>query len=373
VGTDTETVRTAEWALALSWLRPRPDTRAALLLKPLARARPATELPSALAAALGIPLEGLAARWTEARVRASGAISRGAAAGLTPLPWFHGAYSSWLGEIPDPPIVLWCRGELGALDRPAVAIVGSRRASPAGLIVARRLARGMAEAGLVVVSGLARGIDAAAHAGALEVGGSTVGVLGCGGDTIYPREHRDLADRMLARGAVITEFPPGVPPRPHHFPMRNRIISGLSRAVVVIEAGIRSGSLITARMALEQGRDVFAVPGNVASGHYAGSHALIKDGAPLVETVEDVLGALGIAVPRAIAIGSGNPCEMSKLEEIMAPGETYGVDDLAARTGLETAALLAELSALELAGRIGRVPGAGFVKLDKSAIGEGNG
>jgi DNA processing protein len=191
---------------------------------------------------------------------------------------------------------------------------------------------------------------------------------------MYPGEHRVLADRIRAAGALVTEFPPGTPPLQHHFPLRNRIISGLCRAVIVVEASDRSGSLITARMALEQGRDVLAVPGSVASGQYSGCHALIKDGAPLVETARDVLEALGMdpsGVPARENVGRA--CEMSKLEAVMAAGEAYSIDELAARTGLEAAALLAELGTLEIAGRIGRVPGAGFVKVDKSAIGEGNG
>lgn len=290
------------------------------------------------------------------------------------LPWFDLQYPGLLREIVDPPIVLWRRGDAGGLDQPAVAIVGSRRATPSGLTVARTLARGVAEAGLVVVSGLARGIDAAAHQGALDGGGRTIAVLGCGGDVMYPGEHRVLADRIRAAGALVTEFPPGTPPLQHHFPLRNRIISGLCRAVIVVEASDRSGSLITARMALEQGRDVLAVPGSVASGQYSGCHALIKDGAPLVETARDVLEALGMdpsGVPARENVRRA--CEMSKLEAVMAAGEAYGIDELAARTGLEAAALLAELGTLEIAGRIGRVPGAGFVKVDKSAIGEGNG
>jgi DNA processing protein len=226
----------------------------------------------------------------------------------------------------------------------------------------------------VVVSGLARGIDAAAHQGALDVNGRSIAVLGSGGDCVYPPEHRALADRLAVTGAVITEFPPGTRPLPHHFPMRNRVISGLCRAVIVVEASERSGSLITARSALEQGRDVLAVPGNVVSGQYSGCHALIKDGAPLVETVEDVLAALG--EPSRTAKTSSDARkghEISRLEAEMAAGEPYSLDDLAARTGLVPSALLAELGALEVAGRIVRVPGAGFVKVDKSVIGGGHG
>jgi DNA processing protein len=189
---------------------------------------------------------------------------------------------------------------------------------------------------------------------------------------------------VVEQGLLLSEFPPGMPPLAHHFPLRNRIISGLVRAVVVIEAGEKSGSLITARQALEQGRDVLAVPGNVLSGRYRGSHALIKDGAPLVETVEDVLrelGPLGL-VPLApdeggIAAVSGisppNCLKLSKLEEQMALGEPYSLDQLMDRTGLSGSAVLAEIGALEVAGRVGRVAGGGFVRLDNSGIGGGHG
>ena len=364
-----------EWALTLSFLRFGWDTRAARLLKEITHETPGgADLVEKLAEALGIRPEERPGRRAEALARATEAIARSAKTPLTPLPWFDPAYPSLLREIVDPPVVLWCRSDPVCLDTPAVAIVGSRRATPAGLTVARRLARGAAEAGLVVVSGLARGIDGAAHEGALDAGGQTVGVLGCGADVVYPPDHRSLADRVARSGAIVSEFPPGTLPLPHHFPLRNRIISGLVRAVVVIEASQRSGSLITARAALEQGRDVLAVPGNVASGQYSGCHALIKDGAPLVETVEDVLNALGLTrTAGPVQAGSDNINEISMLEAIMAVGESYTIDELAARTGLETGTLLAELGTLEIAGRVGRVPGAGFVKFDKSAIGGGDG
>jgi DNA processing protein len=364
----------ARWALALSFLRFGADTRTARGLKALSPAAvPAPELPERLCEWLGIAPVEWPSRWADARARAASTLELAGRTPLTAMTCFDPAYPRLLWEIVDPPIVLWHRGAIGCLDAPAVAIVGSRRASPVGLMVARELARGVVEAGLVVVSGLARGVDAAAHEGALEAGGQTVAVLGCGGDVVYPAEHRGLLDRVIGSGAVVTEFPPGTPPLQHHFPLRNRIISGLCRAVVVVEASQRSGSLITARMALEQGRDVLAVPGNVASGQYSGSHALIKDGAPLVETVRDVLSAIGVDPAGWRRENVGRACEMSRLEAVMALGEPYSVDELAARSGLDAAALLAELGSLELAGRIGRVPGAGFVKVDKSAIGERNG
>jgi DNA processing protein len=196
-------------------------------------------------------------------------------------------------------------------------------------------------------------------------------VLGCGADIIYPREHARLATEILASGVVLSEFSPGTPPLPEHFPLRNRIISGLARAVVVVEASDRSGSLITARMALEQGRDVLAVPGNVLSGQYRGSHALIKDGARLVETVRDVLEEIGWAPPpndEDRAKPEGPAEHPTGLERAMAPAEPYSVDDLAARTGRAASDLLAELSGLELRGRIARVSGGRFVRLDEPVI-----
>ena len=182
-------------------------------------------------------------------------------------------------------------------DAPAVAIVGSRAASAVALETAARLAADLAARGITVVSGLARGVDSAAHRGALETG-RTIAVLGSGLDRIYPREHAALADEIARAGLVVSEYPPGTPPLPFHFPMRNRLISGLSRAVVVIEASEKSGSLITAACALEQGRDVMAVPGNVLSGRNRGGHALIRDGAKIVECADDIVEELGLGVGR---------------------------------------------------------------------------
>ncbi|HEX4566435.1 MAG TPA: DNA-processing protein DprA, partial [Vicinamibacterales bacterium] len=188
-------------------------------------------------------------------------------------------YPALLREIGDPPPVLWVRGNRSVLSRPAVAVVGSRAASAYALEVAMRLGRELAERGLVVVSGLARGADGAAHRGCLGAGGQTVGVLGSGINVVYPAEHRDLAVSLCTNGALVSELGPGAPPLPEHFPLRNRLISGISLAVVVVEAAENSGSLITARYALEHGRDVCAVPGSVLGGRNRGSHALLKDGA----------------------------------------------------------------------------------------------
>jgi DNA processing protein len=226
------------------------------------------------------------------------------------------------------------------------------------LAIASELGRELAALGLVVVSGLARGVDGAAHQGALEAGGLTVAVLGSGVDVVYPPEHQRLAEQVSGSGALISEFPPGTPPRAHRFPLRNRVISGLSLAVVVIEAHQRSGSLITARAALEQGRDVLAVPGNVVSGRHRGGHALIKDGARLVETVDDVLEEIGWAARTTPGTRrTDNHQRHSHLGATMVAGEAYTVDDLARATGWSAAEVLAELSALELEDRVVRSGG----------------
>jgi len=285
------------------------------------------------------------------------------------LPYWDPAYPSWLWEIPDPPLALWVRGDPTVLGRPLVALVGSRAATPAGLMVARRLSAALAEAGLGVVSGLARGVDGAAHEGALEAG-QTAAVLGCGVDIVYPRHHGPLARRIVASGAIVSELPVGAPPLARHFPLRNRIISGLARAVVVVEASERSGSLITARQALEQGRDVLAVPGGVLSGRYRGCHALIKDGARLVETVEDILDEVGWTRPRETgepSSAAGREPASTPLERLWPVGEAADAEDLARQSGCPVPHVLARLLELELAGRVARIPGGRFVRLDGPA------
>ena len=301
-----------------------------------------------------------------ARARAALALADAARLGISVVPLTDDRYSPWLREIVDPPSVLWVRGRIPPFDRPGVAVVGSRQATPAGLQMGRQLGEGLAAAGLTVVSGLARGVDGASHEGALAVGGLTIGVLGCGADIVYPSEHRELAARVAASGGIISEFPPGTPPQSHHFPLRNRIISGLSRAVIVIEAGERSGSLITARMAMEQGREVLVVPGNVLSGRNRGGHALIKDGARLVESVEDVLAELGIDKCGSANWEIGNreidakradkSVTENELSRQMAIGETYDADTLAGLTGWDVSKLLSNLAALELDGQVVRGP-----------------
>jgi DNA processing protein len=322
-----------------------------------------------LARDLGAAPPDVAGQVAGALEQAAACMARASAGGFGLAVLTDAAYPGWLRHIFDPPVALWVAGRVEVLGGPSVAVVGSRDATPAGLLVARRLGRGLAESGLCVVSGLARGVDGAAHEGALDAGGRTVAVLGCGVDVVYPRQHGGLAEAVARAGAVVSELPPGSPPLPRHFPLRNRVISGLSRAVVVVEASERSGSLITARMALEQGRDVLAVPGGIASGRHRGCHALIKDGARLVETVEDVLDEIGWRrLETAPAAGSSNPLITSHLDEIMAAGEPYGLDDLAATTGRPGPEILAELGRLELAGRIVRIGAGSFIRLDASAM-----
>jgi DNA protecting protein DprA len=252
---------------------------------------------SALLRAIGIEPAEARVRARELAAAARAALERGSARGLTPVAHGDRAYPPRLAALPDPPFVLWVRGRTDVLCRPAVAIVGTRRASPASQTLARSLARDLASQGLVVVSGLARGIDAAAHEGALEASaggaGSTVAVVGCGADIVYPREHAALHERIGRDGAVASEFPPGTPARRFHFPIRNRLVSGLALGVVVVEAPERSGALITAACALDQGREVMVVPGPARSERFRGSHALIRDGAALVEEAADVLAVLG--------------------------------------------------------------------------------
>lgn len=279
------------------------------------------------------------------------------------------AYPTALAAIHDPPPTLWVRGRADAIRTPSVAIVGSRAASSYGLEVARRLAAGLVRRGITVVSGMARGVDSAAHHGALDAGGATVAVFGCGADVVYPREHAPLADRICERGAIVTEYPPGTPPLKYNFPKRNRIISGLSLAVVVVEAAEGSGSLITADFALEQGRAVMAVPGNVLGGRNYGAHALLRDGAKLVECADDILEDLPVGIGDwGSGIGSrqesNNPNRASQDPVLrrMTDGEAYDLDELSHMSGVDRVRLLPRLLELELSGAVRRVEGGRFVR-----------
>jgi len=260
-------------------------------------------------------------------------------------------YPALLRAIPDPPPVLWLRGEAppALLARPSVAIVGARACSSYGRSVARTLGRELAAAGLVVVSGLARGIDGEAHRGALDAGGITVAVLGCGIDRDYPAAHRDLAGRIAERGLIVSEYEPGIEPAPWRFPARNRIIAGLCLATVVVEARERSGALITADFALEDGREVMAVPGEITSAVSAGSNALLRLGATPVTAAADVLEAYGIEIVAEAPEAPGGLA--GRLLAYLAESPA-SIDELARASGIAPGEVAAALIELELAGWI---------------------
>ncbi len=313
---------------------------------------------------------GQPAKRAELSAAAERAIRRAAERAIGAIGWSDAAYPAALAAVPDPPPVLWFRGTPAALERPAVAIVGSRAGSPYALAVAARLARDLAGRGLAVVSGLARGVDCAAHRGALAEGGITVAVLGCGADIVYPAEHAAVAEDICRNGIVVSELVPGTPPLPWCFPLRNRIISGLSRAVVVIEAGERSGSLITARAALEQGRDVLAVPGNVLTGRNRGAHALLRDGAKIVETADDILEELGMVPdPEQSRSASKDLARESvrnrpdPILDCLPHGESCDLESICERSGLTVARALPRLLDLELQGWVRRAGGGRFVRV----------
>ena len=296
------------------------------------------------------------------RSKAIDALERAAGRGITLVGWSDAAYPAALSAIVDPPPALWVRGNVAALSGPAVAIVGSRAGSPYGLTVAERLGADLAARGVVVVSGLARGVDSAAHRGALAAKGATLAVLGSGADVIYPAEHKGLARDIEIDGAVMSELAPGTPPQKRFFPLRNRLISGLSRAVLIVEAGEKSGSLITARCALDQGREVLAVPGNILSGRNRGGHALLRDGAKIVESADDILEELGVPAPgRPGATGSSRP-EDPVLASLPA-GESCDLDAISERTGLTPSRLLPRLFELEMQGLVRRAGGGRFVRV----------
>ncbi len=281
------------------------------------------------------------------------------------------AYPRVLREIHDPPGVLFVRGTLSSVDDLAIGIVGTRHATQYGLRQAERLAGGLARAGFTIVSGLARGIDAAAHRGALTAGGRTLAVLASGVMSIYPPEHDKLAEEVAARGALISESPPHAAPLSGTFPQRNRIISGLSLGVIVVEAAERSGALITARHAMEQGREVFAVPGNVDSRASTGCHQLIRDGAKLVESVDDVLEELGplvAASPREDGQTIHHPAELLLNEVEQFVLQTIGteatpIDHIVAESKLPVPQVLSTLSVLEMRRLVRRLSGTTVIRL----------
>ena len=272
-------------------------------------------------------------------------------------------YPSLLKEIVDPPLVLHVRGDRSLLQRPALAMVGSRRASPYAINVAEHLAKQLAPAGLVIVSGLARGVDATSHEAALDVGGTTIGVLGTGIDVVYPRSNAKLFRRIESAGLIVSEFAPGTPPKPEHFPIRNRIISGLTLGTVIVEATSRSGSLITARTAAEQGREVFAVPGSIFSRGSEGTHRLIQYGAKLVHDAQDVVDELRGDFRLAASRDEKPDSVLAEVLSAFSRDEATHVDVAAARLRRSTGDVAEALLQLELGGWIRALPGARFVRV----------
>lgn len=350
-----------------AWLRlaavPGMDgARALALVRHCGSAEAVLQAPPAAVAALGLRPGAIAAlrrppATLEVSLRWLGVPGR-------QIVWAGGAgYPPQLLTIDGAPVLLYVRGDAGALAAAQLAIVGSRRPTPAGRETARAFARRVAQAGLVVTSGLAVGIDAAAHRGALEAGGRTVAVCGTGADLVYPAGHLALADAIAAAGALVTEFPPGTPPLPGNFPQRNRLISGLSLGVAVIEAAERSGSLITARLAGEQGREVFAVPGSIHNPLSRGCHRLIRDGAQLVESADELLDGLQHDLFLAVMPDSAQAADTPRVSgppldsdcKILLNACGFGpvdADILIERTGFSAATVSSMLLLLELAGEI---------------------
>ncbi len=310
--------------------------------------------------------------------------------GVSILPFDHPNYSSFLKEIYNPPLLLYVKGKIENLNLVSIAIVGTRRASFYGINMATKLSMELAERGINVVSGLARGIDTAAHKGALKARGKTVAVLGCGVDVIYPPENKSVYESILKNGgSIVSEFPLGTPPLAKNFPLRNRIISGLCLGVVVVEAALRSGSLITARLALEQGREVFAVPGPANNPYSHGTHYLIKQGAKLVETASDILEELPISSPVKLSLFNRASQAPSKTPKNKVNGQIKNTEDplterilsflqtpkhldeiilhlnqLEETKQTTSAAISAKLTMLEIQGLITQLPGKRYVRAD---------
>jgi DNA processing protein len=264
-------------------------------------------------------------------------------------------YPQALLNIPDPPLLLYVKGRLDLLNRSALAVVGSRNATPQGMNNAEAFAKSLSDAGLCIISGMAHGIDSAAHRGALRGQGSSIAVVGTGLDKVYPAANRDLAHALAQQGTLVSEFPLGTPPLAGNFPRRNRIISGMSVGCLVVEASLQSGSLITARLALEQGRDVFAIPGSIHAPQSKGCHALLKQGAKLVETAQDILEELGSMLMAPAQAADSKGSDAALFEHL--GFDPVDVDTLSGRSGLTVSQLSAMLLTLELSGRVCVLPG----------------
>ncbi|MFO1282941.1 MAG: DNA-processing protein DprA [Burkholderiales bacterium] len=319
--------------------------------------------PSSLAAVAGIEAAGALATRDREREDATARWLEDPAHRLVALD--DPEYPAALLEAGEPPPALYVLGDPAWLSRPSIAIVGSRHATPDGEETAQTFARTLANAGFTIVSGLATGIDAAAHRGALDAAASTIAVTGTGPDRVYPASHRDLAHAIVARGSVVTPFPPGTPPLKGNFPRRNRLIATLARGVLVVEAALRSGSLITARQAADCGREVFAIPGSIHSPLSKGPHELIRQGAKLVESAQDVLDELGgVPAPAETTVAAAAhpppatslPPSLTRVLDSMGGGPA-SLDRLATRTGLPAEALASALVQLEIEGRVHALPG----------------
>jgi DNA processing protein len=317
-----------------------PAARRALVAEPVLRAL--ADEPAELAERLDAAL-----RW----------LDGGSDRGVVTLA--DAQYPPQLLQCPDPPLLLYVQGRAELLAQPSIAIVGSRNASVQGSDNARAFAAALGRQGFAIVSGLALGIDAAAHEGALQAGAGTIAIVGTGPDRVYPAANRALAHRIAEAGVIATEFAPGTPPLAANFPQRNRIIAGLARGTLVVEAALQSGSLITARIAADCGREVFAIPGSIHSPLARGCHALLRQGARLVETAQDILDELGAAGAAAAPLAEAPSATTDPLLDALGQ-DPVTLDALGARTGLSAQALQARLLELELEGQVARLPGGLF-------------
>ncbi|HEV8485837.1 MAG TPA: DNA-processing protein DprA [Blastocatellia bacterium] len=366
-----------DW-LALSFITGVGSRTAAELIERFGSPAAGMNASAASLEAAGLRADSIdALKSSEPRKRAERDLEELATLGGEVLVLADPRYPALLRETYDPPIVLYALGDIdGALAQPAVALVGSRRCSTYGRNIAEKLSRELAERGVTVISGLARGIDSAAHRGALEGKGLTIAVMGTGLDAVYPKENRKLAEQISAHGALVTEFPLATPPLSQNFPFRNRVISGLALGVMVVEGAERSGSLITARLAYEQGRDVFAVPGNITSAKSFGPNYLIKDGAKLVQSWRDVVEEFPADLKSAIISaerGESRVAQMKRDEMTLSDAErrllaklkvdeSTHIDQLITNSGLARGELMTALLTLEMTDRVRQLPGKSFVK-----------
>ncbi|HWP42427.1 MAG TPA: DNA-processing protein DprA [Blastocatellia bacterium] len=372
-----------DW-IALSFVTGVGSRTAATLIDRLGSPSACFEAASATLESLGLkPVAIEMIRSAEPRLQAERELKGLEKLGGQALVLSDARYPALLKETYDPPIVLYYKGDLeGSFRQPPIAIVGSRHCSTYGRNVAETLARELGERGVTIISGLARGIDSAAHRGAISGGGLTVGVMGTGLDMIYPKENSKLAEKIIESGVLVTEFPLSTPPLSRNFPFRNRVISGLGFGVLLVEGAERSGSLITARMACEQGREVFAVPGNITSGKSFGPNYLIKDGAKLVQTWRDVVEELPSEIklsilsrelerPRAEQLSIDEVAisqEERSILKLLKLDEPVHIDDLLVRSELSSGELMTALLRLEMSDRIRQLPGKCYVIVQGSGV-----